>query len=54
MLQALANAGIRRICYGGIYDDERSFDVARRMGIAMDHIPIDPESRSVAIPPVDG
>ena len=31
----IANAGIRRIVYGEFYRDERIFDVARRLGIAL-------------------
>jgi dCMP deaminase len=38
--KALANAGIRRICYGQFYRDERSFQVALRIGIEMLHIPL--------------
>ena len=34
----IANAGIRRICYGEFYRDERIFDVARRLGIDLHHI----------------
>ena len=35
-----ANAGIKRICYGEFYRDERSFEVARQLGIELVHIPI--------------
>jgi len=35
-----ANGGIRRICYGEFYRDERSFDVARTLDIEMVHIPL--------------
>ena len=35
-----ANAGIERICYGEFYRDERSFDVAVKLGIEMVHIPL--------------
>ncbi|MFH1465809.1 MAG: dCMP deaminase family protein [Pseudomonadota bacterium] len=38
--KALANAGIRRICYGEFYRDERSFQVAARLGIEMVHVPV--------------
>ena len=31
----LANAGIRRICFGEFYRDERIFTVAQRLGIEM-------------------
>ena len=36
-----ANAGIVRICYGEFYRDERSFAVAKELGIELEHIPID-------------
>jgi dCMP deaminase len=39
--KALANAGIRRICYGEFYRDERSFQVAETLGIEMVHIPVE-------------
>ena len=63
--KALANAGITRICYGEFYRDQRSFDVAERLGIQMLHVPLDkgdsiwvPMSESTAdhdheLPPVD-
>ena len=35
----IANAGIKRICYGEFYRDERIFDVAQRLGIELLHIP---------------
>jgi dCMP deaminase len=34
-----ANAGIVRICYGEFYRDQRSFDVANKLGIELVHIP---------------
>ena len=34
----IANGGIRRICFGEFYRDERIFDVARRLGIDLHHI----------------
>jgi dCMP deaminase len=34
----LANGGIRRICFGEFYRDERIFDVAKRLGIDLHHI----------------
>ena len=37
----LANAGIKKICYGEFYRDERIFDVAKRIGIELIHIPVD-------------
>lgn len=36
-----ANAGIKRICYGEFYRDDRIFDVARQLGIELVHLPID-------------
>lgn len=35
----IANAGIRRICFGEFYRDERIFEVAQRLGIELLHIP---------------
>ena len=37
----LANAGIKKIYYGEFYRDERIFDVAKRIGIELVHIPVD-------------
>jgi dCMP deaminase len=34
----IANGGIRRVCYGEFYRDERIFDVAKRLGIELHHI----------------
>jgi len=34
----IANGGIRRICYGEFYRDERIFEVAGRLGIELHHI----------------
>ncbi len=51
--KALANSGIRRICYGEIYDDERSFLVARRLGITMEHIAINHRVSAVSVPPAE-
>ena len=36
----LANAGIKKIFYGQFYRDERIFDVAKRLGIELTHIPV--------------
>ena len=36
----LANAGIKKIYYGEFYRDERIFDVAKRLGIELIHIPV--------------
>lgn len=35
----VANAGVRRVVYGEFYRDERTFDVARRIGIELVHLP---------------
>ena len=37
----LANAGVKKIYNGEFYRDERSFDVAKRLGIELIHIPVD-------------
>ena len=37
----LANTGIKKIYYGEFYRDERIFDVAKRLGIELMHIPVD-------------
>ena len=37
----LANAGIKKIYYGEFYRDERIFDVAKRIGIELIHIPVE-------------
>jgi dCMP deaminase len=31
----IANAGIRRICYGEFYRDERIFEIAKKTGIEL-------------------
>ena len=36
----IANAGVRRICYGEFYRDERSFEVARQLGVELAHVPL--------------
>jgi len=51
--KALANAGIRRICYGEFYRDERSFDIARELGIEMVNVPLG-EGDQVPVPPAEG
>lgn len=49
----IANAGLRRIVYGEFYRDERSFDVARRIGIEL--VQVDPPPPGVALaPPAEG
>lgn len=35
-----ANAGIQRIAYGEFYRDQRTFEVAERIGIELVHIPL--------------
>jgi dCMP deaminase len=35
----IANSGIRRICYGEFYRDDRIFQVAQTLGIELHHIP---------------
>ncbi len=37
--KVIANAGIKRICYGEFYRDQRIFDVAQTLGIDLLHIP---------------
>ena len=37
----IANAGIRKIFYGEFYRDERIFDIAKKIGIELIHIPVD-------------
>ena len=51
--KALANAGLSRICYGEFYRDERSFEVASRLGIDLIHVPL-AEGAEVSVPPVQG
>jgi dCMP deaminase len=46
----IANAGIKRICYGQFYRDQRTFDVAQKLGIEMVHVP----SRVTPEPPASG
>lgn len=35
----IANAGLRRICYGQFYRDERIFEVAKTLEIELVHVP---------------
>ena len=37
----LANTGIKKICYGEFYRDQKIFDVAKKIGIELVHIPVD-------------
>ena len=48
--KVLANAGIRRICYGVFYRDERSFEVARTLEIEMVHVALAGDSVPVPSP----
>ena len=34
----IANAGVKRICYGEFYRDERSFAVAAQIGVELAHV----------------
>ncbi len=34
-----ANAGVKRICYGEFYRDDRIFEVAKTLGIELIHLP---------------
>ncbi|MCX5747111.1 MAG: cytidine/deoxycytidylate deaminase family protein [Proteobacteria bacterium] len=36
----LANSGVKRICYGEFYRDERIFEVATKTGIELLHVPL--------------
>ena len=36
----IANAGVKRICFGEFYRDERIFEVAQRLGIELVEIPV--------------
>jgi dCMP deaminase len=36
----IANAGVRRICYGEFYRDQRIFDVAAQIQLELVHIPL--------------
>jgi dCMP deaminase len=36
----ITNAGISRICFGEFYRDQRIFDVAKQLDIALVHIPL--------------
>lgn len=37
----IANSGIRRICFGEFYRDERIFTLSNQLGITLDHIKLD-------------
>ncbi|RMH37032.1 MAG: deaminase [Deltaproteobacteria bacterium] len=47
-----ANAGIRRICYGEFYRDDRIFDVAAKIGLELVHVPVNAVLNEVLLPPV--
>jgi dCMP deaminase len=51
--KALANAGVMRICYGEFYRDEKSFAIAKRLGIEMVHVPLQ-EGSSIDVPASEG
>ena len=51
--KALANAGIKRICYGEFYRADRSFRVAKELGIEMVHVPLE-AGASISVPPAEG
>ena len=36
----LANTGIKKIFYGEFYRDDRIFDIAKKIGIELSHIPV--------------
>jgi dCMP deaminase len=39
----IANAGVKRVCYGEFYRDERIFETARKLGIQL--VKLDPPAR---------
>lgn len=45
----IANAGLRRVCYGEFYRDQRIFDIAQKLGIEMSKIEL---SEPPAVPSV--
>ncbi|MCC7536109.1 MAG: cytidine/deoxycytidylate deaminase family protein [Deltaproteobacteria bacterium] len=49
----IANAGIRRICYGEFYRDRRIFDFSRDLGIELVHILADGSARLGEAPATD-
>ncbi len=51
--KALANAGVKRICFGEFYRDERSFEVAKELQIEMVHVPL-AQGATVSVPPAEG
>ena len=51
--KALANGGIKRICYGEFYREDRSFEIADKLGIEMKHVPLE-EGSVVNVPPAEG
>ncbi len=46
----IANAGIKRICYGEFYRDERTFQVAARLNVELVHVPATPAAAPGAGP----
>ncbi|MFT3692298.1 MAG: cytidine/deoxycytidylate deaminase family protein [Kofleriaceae bacterium] len=49
----LANAGVNRICYGEFYRDERIFDVAKKIGIELVHVPLPGVNLPPLAPPAE-
>jgi dCMP deaminase len=37
----IANSGIRRIVFGEFYRDERIFSLSEKLGITLEHLPLD-------------
>ena len=38
--KVIANAGVVRVVYGEFYRDQRTLDVAAKLGIQMNHVPL--------------
>ena len=51
--KALANAGVMRIRYGEFSRDERSFAIAKNLGIEMVHVPLE-EGDTITVPRSEG
>jgi dCMP deaminase len=45
------NAGIRRICFGEFYRDERSFEVAKAIGVELAHVELSAALNSAILEP---
>ena len=50
----IANAGLKRIVYGEFYRDERIFDVAMRLGIALIDLSANAPEAAASAPGPDG